>query len=98
MAGMTICQSDDTKLINGAQMRAARSLLRWSADELAKRAKLGVATVRRAEAVDGQPSITEANGDAIRTTLEKAGVEFIEADDGGPGVRLRKVMKGRKSK
>ena len=91
MAGRIICQSGDMKLITGAQMRAARGLLRWSADELAKRAKLGVATVRRAEAIDGQPSITEANGDAIRSALERAGVEFT--DDDQTGVRLRKTKR-----
>jgi hypothetical protein len=82
------------KLITGAQMRAARALLRWSADDLAKHAKLGVATVRRAEATDGPPSITEANGEAVRTALEKAGVEFIAENGGGAGVRIRKSTKG----
>jgi hypothetical protein len=80
------------KVINGAQMRAARALLRWSADDLAKHAKLGVATVRRAEATDGPPSITEANGEAVRTALEKAGVEFTNSDQ--PGVKLIKNAKG----
>ncbi|WP_328516945.1 hypothetical protein [Methylocystis suflitae] len=28
---------------------------------------------------------------AIRSALEKAGVEFIEQNGGGPGVRLRKA-------
>ena len=28
--------------------------------------------------------------DAIRTALETAGVEFIDENGGGPGVRLRK--------
>ena len=30
--------------------------------------------------------------------LEKAGVEFLAEDDGGPGVRLRKAKAGRKMK
>jgi hypothetical protein len=66
--------------------------LRWSADDLAKHAKLGVATVRRAEAPDGPPSITEANGEAVRAALEKAGVEFTNSDQSG--VKLRKSAKG----
>jgi transcriptional regulator with XRE-family HTH domain len=82
------------KILTGAQIRAARALLRWSADELAGAAKLGVATVRRAEMADGEPSMTEANKEAIRTAIEKAGVEFIDENGGGPGVRLRKA--GRK--
>jgi transcriptional regulator with XRE-family HTH domain len=82
------------KILTGAQIRAARALLRWSADELAGAAKLGVATVRRAEMADGEPSMTEANKEAIRTAIEKVGVEFIDENGGGPGVRLRKA--GRK--
>src|SRR5450631_2181054 len=82
------------KLITGAQMRAARALVRWSADDLAKHSKLGVATVRRAEAAEGQPPITESNCDAIERALESAGVEFIAENGGGPGVRLKKTAKG----
>ena len=70
-------------------MRAARGLLRWSADDLASHSKLGVATIRRAESVDGQPKTTEANLAAIRIALEQAGVIFIASNGEGPGVRLR---------
>jgi hypothetical protein len=34
----------------------------------------------------------------LRQAFERAGVEFIAADDGGPGVRLRKAKPGRKMK
>lgn len=77
--------------LSGAQIRAARALLRWSAEELAKRAKLGRITVVRAEAVDGATALTLANADALRRVLEEGGVVFIEANGGGPGVRLRRV-------
>lgn len=72
-------------------MRAARGLLRWSADDLARQAKLGVATIRRAEAVDDQPKATEANLAAIRAALEAAGVTFLDNGEvaTGPGVALR---------
>ena len=70
-------------------MRAARGLLRWSADDLADHSRLGVATIRRAESVDGLPKTTEANLAAIRTALEAAGVIFIDQNGNGPGVRLR---------
>ena len=72
-------------------MRAGRALLRWSAEDLAKRAKVGVATVRRAEATDGRLSITEANCEAIAQALA-AGVIFVEENGEGPGVRLRKKV------
>ena len=38
-------------------MRAARSLLRWTALDLARAAKVGVATIRRAEVVEGESQL-----------------------------------------
>ena len=76
--------------ITGAQIRAARALIRWSAEDLAARARLGVATIRRAEAHDGPPPMTVANAQTIRRALESAGVEFIAANGGGAGVRLKR--------
>jgi hypothetical protein len=35
-------------------------------------------------------SMTAANDFSIRRALETAGVEFIEENGGGPGVRLKK--------
>ncbi|MDQ0996030.1 transcriptional regulator with XRE-family HTH domain [Phyllobacterium ifriqiyense] len=75
--------------ITGAQIRAARALLRWSADDLAKAASIGVTTIRRSESEDGRPSITAANLKLIRITLEEAGIEFIARNGGGVGVRFR---------
>jgi hypothetical protein len=76
--------------IAGAQMRAARALLRWTALDLATAAKVGVATIRRVEVMDGEISATAANQAALRRALEAAGVEFIDENGGGAGVRLRK--------
>ena len=76
--------------ISGSQMRAARALLRWSALDLAKASKVGVATIRRVEVIDGEISATAANQSALRRALEYAGVEFIDENGGGAGVRLRK--------
>jgi hypothetical protein len=59
--------------------------------DLAELASLHVATIRRLEAS------SEIRGSAetvwkIQTALEKAGVEFIPADEmKGPGVRLKQV-------
>jgi len=39
---------------------------------------------------EGPTSLTTANDQAIRRALEAAGVEFIDENGGGPGVRLRK--------
>jgi hypothetical protein len=76
--------------ISSAQMRAARALLRWTAVDLANASKVGVATIRRVEVVEGEISATLANEAALRQALEAAGVEFIDENGGGLGVRLRK--------
>jgi ribosome-binding protein aMBF1 (putative translation factor) len=75
--------------LSGAQIRAARALLKWSAADLAQQSLLGVNTVRRAEVVNERTSLTPANELAIRRALEAAGIEFIDENGGGPGVRLR---------
>ncbi len=79
--------------LSSAQLRAARALLRWSALDLAKASKVGVATIRRVETIEGKVPVTAANEAALRATLESAGVEFIDENGGGPGVRLRKPHK-----
>jgi transcriptional regulator with XRE-family HTH domain len=78
------------KPLTSAQLRAARALLRWSAEDLARRSALGVTTIRRAELTESETSLTAANDQAVRRALEAAGVEFIDENSGGPGVRLRK--------
>ena len=84
--------------LTSAQIRAARALLRWSADELARQSAVGVTTIRRAELTEHQTSMTMANNLAVRRALEDAGVEFIDENGGGPGVRLRKRQRVKKPK
>jgi transcriptional regulator with XRE-family HTH domain len=76
--------------LTSGQIRAARGLLRWSAEDLAREAALGLATIRRAEGMETATSMTAANDLAVRRALETAGVEFIDENGGGPGVRIRK--------
>ena len=84
--------------LTSAQIRAARALLRWRAQDLARESAVGVATIRRAELVDEQTSMTAANDAAVRRALENAGVEFIDENGGGPGVRLHKRHRPKKTK
>jgi hypothetical protein len=84
-----------TGSLSSAQIRAARALLRWSAQDLARESALGVNTIRRAEVAEEGISLTAANDLAIRRALEAAGVEFIDENGGGPGVRLKKANKKR---
>jgi ribosome-binding protein aMBF1 (putative translation factor) len=71
-----------------AQCRAARALVEFSQTELAAKAKVGGSTVRNFEASRSVP-VTN-NLEAIQRVLEAAGVEFIEENGGGAGVRFRK--------
>ena len=87
-----------SKPLTSAQLRAARSLIRWSAEDLARETALSVATIRRAELADGETSMTAANDLAVRRALELAGVEFIDENGGGPGVRLRKRQRPNQTK
>lgn len=78
----------NARLLTGAQLRAARALLGVSASDLAATTKLGIATIRRAEANSGRVSMTPANAERLVRALEEAGVEFIPQNGGGGGVRL----------
>jgi len=71
-----------------AQIRAARALLGWSQDQLARRAKIGLATLRRIEQTEGIVKGNFSTVLKIQKALEQAGVQFIESDSGQIGVRL----------
>ena len=76
--------------LSSSQIRAARALVNWSAQDLARHSAVSLRTIRRAELGDRQTSMTAPNDLAIRRAFELAGVEFIDENGGGPGVRLRK--------
>lgn len=75
-------------MITAAQCRAARGLLDWSQAELADKAGVGIVTVRQFEA--GLHLPRRATLDVIKRAFEGAGVEFIDQNGGGPGLRLKK--------
>ena len=74
-------------MITGAQIREARRLAGLGPRELARRAKISVAVVERAEGVDGEPMITTAQAHALQRALEAAGVEFVSGDS--PSAKLK---------
>jgi transcriptional regulator with XRE-family HTH domain len=94
---MALKMSTEKRDLTSAQIRAARSLIKWSAEDLARQSSVSLRTIRRAELADHDTSMTTANELAVRRALEAAGVEFIDENGGGPGVRLRKRQRGRGS-
>jgi transcriptional regulator with XRE-family HTH domain len=73
--------------ILGVQCFLARTALGWSLKDLAHAAEVAPHSVARFE----RGGVVKAGTlEAIQRALEKAGVIFIDASDGGPGARLRK--------
>jgi transcriptional regulator with XRE-family HTH domain len=75
-------------MITASQCRAARALIGWSQQELAVQAGVGIMTVHQLEKDGSQPR--RATLEVVQRALETAGVEFIEENGGGAGVRWRK--------
>jgi transcriptional regulator with XRE-family HTH domain len=82
--------SGGPKLITIKQLKAARALLGWSQSDLARHSGVSEPTIARLESADGQLGGRGETVKKISTALQKGGVEFIDENDGGPGVRLRK--------
>ncbi|TLG77890.1 helix-turn-helix transcriptional regulator [Methylocystis sp. B8] len=75
-------------MLSVAQLRGARGLLGWSQSQLAEAAGLSLPTIKRTELETVNVSVDAR--EKLRAALEKAGVEFIAENGGGPGVRLKK--------
>ena len=58
------------------QIRAARALVKWSAEDLARNSSVSLRTIRRAELAERHTSMTAPNDLAIRHAFEGADVEF----------------------
>jgi DNA-binding XRE family transcriptional regulator len=77
--------------VTSAQVRMARAALNWTVRDLAEAAGLHRNTITNIEVGRylGDPVTLET----IETALRRAGVEFIDENGGGPGVRLRHSKK-----
>jgi transcriptional regulator with XRE-family HTH domain len=76
--------NSDSASISGAQIRAARALLKWSVRELSARCGISRSAIARNERVNGTPPMRVRNLDTIRRVFEEHGIEFLGLD----GVRL----------
>ena len=69
-----------------AQMRMARAALGWGVRELAEKAGVTANTVTR---IENGSDAKRSTLDAIRSSFEAAGIEFIPENGGGAGIRFR---------
>jgi predicted transcriptional regulator len=72
-----------------AQIRAARSLLGWTAQDLANFSKVGITTIRKIEVQEGIAKAQLRTVEDIRRAFEEAGIEFIGKPENGAGVRFK---------
>ena len=68
----------------------ARALAMGATRSLADASSVSLPTIKRLESRPGAMAAHVSTVSALRRALEAAGVEFIDENGGGPGVRLRK--------
>jgi len=76
-------------MLSVSQIKAARSLLGWTASKLADESGVGIATIRRCELQSGIPSANTKSLKSIEDALINAGIEFIGDPIKDPGVKLK---------
>ena len=77
-------------MITSDQIRAARSMLRWTGKDLAEKSGVGFSTLMRLEAELGVPNAQAKTLEALRRAFEAAGIEFTGSPDSQAGVRWKK--------
>ena len=75
------------------QLRMARAAVGWGVRELAAKAGVTANTVTR---IENGADAKQSTMDKLQRALEAAGVEFIDENGGGAGVRLHKPQQKRK--
>ena len=70
--------------------RAARALVGYEQKDLAGSSGVSKSTIGAFEIKDEGARLARANNEALIEAFERAGIEFIDENGGGPGVRLRK--------
>ena len=81
-------------MICSGQIKAARAMLGWSAQDLANESGVGPATIRRYEMQVGIPSGNTRVLALLKATLEEVGVTFTGDPLVNPGVTLNLEMQG----
>jgi DNA-binding XRE family transcriptional regulator len=78
--------------LSPGQCRAARGFLDWTQEELAEHAAVSRGTVRDFE--NGRHTLHRSTETLLVQAFESAGVAFLSAEQGGPGVVLRESGAG----
>jgi transcriptional regulator with XRE-family HTH domain len=81
-------------MVSIRQVKAAKSLLGWSQNDLAAASGVSAPTIARLESQDGELGGRADTSAKIIAALESAGVIFVAENGEGPGVRLRKSGRG----
>jgi predicted transcriptional regulator len=83
-------------VLSSELIRAARALLRWEQRDLEAASSVSLPTIKRLESKPGIMAAHLSTVVALKKALEAAGVEFIDENGGGPGVRLKKRQQKKK--
>jgi transcriptional regulator with XRE-family HTH domain len=73
-------------MITARQSRAARALLGWTQETLADQARVSLTALKRLESPSGL-EVFESTRDEVRRAFERAGIVFLNSDQ-GVGVML----------
>ena len=82
--------------MNALQLKMARTALGLTVRQAAELVGCSHETIVAIES--GRSSVKQSTIDKAQAALEKAGVEFLDEDGDGPGVRLRKPKAKRKTR
>lgn len=80
--------------ITSEQIKAARAALGVSAAEVASCTGIGLATLKRYEAISGIPKSRKGHLNTLRSFFEAAGIEFIGTPSDRPGIRIGMPRQG----
>ena len=74
-------------LMRAVQVKMARAAVGWGVRDLAEKAGVTANTVTR---IENGADAKQSTMDRLQQALEAAGIEFIDENGGGPGVRLQR--------
>ncbi|MBS3648475.1 XRE family transcriptional regulator [Pseudaminobacter sp. 19-2017] len=74
-------------MLTGSQCRAARALVEWTRETLARSSGVDTSVIEAFERKLGNPDVAE--NAKLQRALEAAGAYFIAENGGGVGVRLK---------